>query len=164
MQQDKAKNKIIVWLNRLEDNIVILLLTSILIFAVTQVLLRNLFDSGIVWGENLLRILVLWLGLAGAIVASRQGKQIRIDVLSQFLSDKNKLHIKRLSLLFTATVCLIVSFYSFEFTLLEYEAGSYAFEKVPSWLTIIIIPISFAIMSVKYLIKMFVFDLSGREK
>lgn len=164
MQQDNTKKKIVLWLNRFEDNIVIILLASILLFAITQVILRNFFDSGIVWGENLLRVLVLWLGLSGAIIATRQRKQIRVDVLSQFLPEKYKNNIKRLNLLFTAIVCLIVSYYSFEFTLLEYEAASLAFEKVPSWITIIIIPVSFLMMSIKYLIQIFIKETTGVKK
>ena len=142
VQKDKIKS--ISWLinsiHRIENNLVILLLASILIFAITQVILRNFFDSGIVWGESLLRILVLWLGLAGAIVASRQGKQLNIDVLSQYIPDRYKSYVKQLNFLFTALVCLTISYYSFEFTYLEYTEGSYAFEQVPAWLSISIIP------------------------
>ena len=155
VQKDKIKS--ISWLinsiHRIENNLVILLLASILIFAITQVILRNFFDSGIVWGESLLRILVLWLGLAGAIVASRQGKQLNIDVLSQYIPDRYKSYIKQLNFLFTALVCLTISYYSFEFTYLEYTEGSYAFEQVPAWLSISIIPIAFAMMSIKYILQ-----------
>ena len=155
VQKDKIKS--ISWLinsiHRIENNLVILLLASILIFAITQVILRNFFDSGIVWGESLLRILVLWLGLAGAIVASRQGKQLNIDVLSQYIPDRYKSYVKQLNFLFTALVCLTISYYSFEFTYLEYTEGSYAFEQVPAWLSISIIPIAFAMMSIKYILQ-----------
>lgn len=163
MQQDNQKNKYIVWVNQLEDSIVILLLATILLFAINQVLLRNFFDSGIVWSENLLRVLVLWLGLAGSLVATRQAKQIRIDVLSQYIPKKYKPYIKRLTLLFTAIICLIISYFSFEFTILEYQASSIAFEKVPAWLTILIIPISFSIMSLKYVIQLFLIKSSGNK-
>lgn len=155
VRQDKIKriNQLIEFIHRIENNLVILLLASILAFAIMQVVLRNFFDSGIVWGESLLRILVLWLGLAGAIVASRQGKQLNIDVLSQYIAERYKIYIKKLNFLFTALVCLIISYYSFEFTLLEYQDGNFAFEKVPAWITISIIPIAFAMMSIKYLLQ-----------
>ena len=155
VQKDKIKsiNWLINSIHRIENNLVILLLASILIFAITQVILRNFFDSGIVWGESLLRILVLWLGLAGAIVASRQGKQLNIDVLSQYIPDRYKSYVKQLNFLFTALVCLTISYYSFEFTYLEYTEGSYAFEQVPAWLSISIIPIAFAMMSIKYILQ-----------
>ena len=164
MQQDNNKNKYIVWINQVEDYIVILLLASILLFAINQVVLRNFFDSGLVWGENLLRVLVLWLGLAGSIVATRQSKQIRIDVLSQYLPKKYKPVIKRLTILFTAIICLIISYFSFEFTILEYQSSSIAFEKVPAWITILIIPVSFLIMALKYLIVFFSSNSMSNEK
>lgn len=155
VQQDKIKgiNQFINFIHRIENNLVILLLVSIIVFAITQVILRNFFDSGIVWGESLLRILVLWLGLAGAIVASRQGKQLNIDVLSQYIPERYKVYVKQLNYVFTALVCLTISYYSFEFTWLEYQDGSFAFEKIPAWITISIIPIAFAMMSIKYLLQ-----------
>lgn len=156
VQQDKIKviNQLIKFIHSIENNLVILLLASIIILAITQVMLRNFFDSGIVWGDSLLRILVLWLGLAGAIVASRQGKQLNIDVLSQYVPDRYKTYIKQLNFLFTALVCIIISYYSFEFTWLEYQDGNFALEKIPAWLTISIIPVAFAMMSIKYLLQL----------
>ncbi|MFK5949615.1 MAG: TRAP transporter small permease [Methylococcales bacterium] len=129
-------------------------MSSILVFAVTQIILRNFFDSGFVWGNSLLRILVLWLGLAGAILASRSGKQISIDVLSQFLSDSYKIIVQKLNYLFAAVICMIISYYSLLFVYLEYQDASIAFENIPAWLTESIIPIGFAVMGIKYLVKL----------
>jgi len=73
------------FLYRVENGILVVLLLSMLAMAVFQIVLRNLFESGIVWGDILVRILVLWVGLAGAMVASRKGNHINIDILSRYL-------------------------------------------------------------------------------
>lgn len=154
MQQDNRKqNTFLVWLYRIEDGIVAFLLSSIFLFAVFQIILRNFFSSGFVWGDSLLRVLVLWLSLAGAIVASRQGRQINIDVLSRFVPQKYKPSIHNLNFIFAACVCLIISYFSFQFVLLEYQDATIAFGKVPAWLTESIIPFGFAVMAAKYLSK-----------
>lgn len=153
MQQDN--NIFLRILHRIEDIIVSILLFSILIFAVVQIILRNGFDNGIIWGDSLLRILVLWLGLVGAIVASRSDKQISIDVLSQFLMGKTKKLAEIFNNLFAGLVCLTISYFSFLFVQLEYQDAIIAFANVPAWITESIIPIGFLIMGIKYLTKMF---------
>ncbi len=69
-------------LHRAEDGLLALLLAVMIVLAGTQILMRNLFDSGFVWIDPLLRVLVLWFGLIGATVATRHNKHIRIDLLS----------------------------------------------------------------------------------
>lgn len=154
MQQDNnILNKFIFWLYRIEDIIVTSLLSAILLFAIMQIILRNFFESGFIWGDSLLRILVLWLGLAGAIMACRKDKQISIDVLYQFIPEKYKYTIQNINFLFASIICLVISYYSLLFVIIEYQDSTIAFEKVPAWITESIIPIGFAIMSVKYFIK-----------
>ena len=44
---------------RLEDGVLVGLLLLLISIAVLQILLRNLFDSGVYWGDFLVRILLL---------------------------------------------------------------------------------------------------------
>lgn len=140
-------------IHKIEDWIVVILLASIITFALAQIILRNVFDDGFVWAESLLRVLVLWLGLFGALLAARNTKQINIDVLSKYMSGRLKNYIACMNNMFAAIICIIISYYSIEFLKLEYEASSYAFEKVPFWITASVIPISFFIMSSRYALK-----------
>jgi len=59
-QSSSQNSKFIIWLYRIEDLIVSFILFSILFFAVLQIILRNVFENGLIWGDSLLRILVLW--------------------------------------------------------------------------------------------------------
>jgi len=157
VKQSKLRdNKLIIWINKIENFIVSFLLFSILLFSVFQIILRNVFGSGIIWSDSLLRISVLWLGLIGAIIASRHGKQISIDVLSQFLSTRSKATIEKINYMLTAIICLIISYYSAQFVYLEYQDATIAFANIPSWLTEIIIPVSFFVMSIKYLTQLII--------
>ncbi|MCW8933512.1 MAG: TRAP transporter small permease [Gammaproteobacteria bacterium] len=144
-------NKIINVLHILEDVIVSLILITMILFSLYQIFMRNFMDSGFIWGDHFLRILVLWLGLVGAILASRKGKQISIDVLSQFIPSPYKSYIKKFNLLFSAVICLLISYYSYQFVYLEYKDATIAFESIPAWLTQAIIPVGFFIMSLKYI-------------
>lgn len=155
MQQDKIIIKLGNYIKTLEEVIVTTLLSSILILAIIQIILRNIFNDGLLWGESLLRVLVLWLGMAGAILATHQGKQINIDVLSQFLTTRYRCYFRKLSHLFVSIVCMIISYYSFIFVVYEYELGSYALKNIPAWLAESVIPVSFFIMGIRYLINIF---------
>ena len=53
-----------------------------------QILLRNFFDSGIDWADPLLRLLVLWVGMQGAMLATHYDKHIRIDLVSRFIPEQ----------------------------------------------------------------------------
>lgn len=162
MKQSKIYNhKLLFWIDRIENFIVSLLLFSILLFALSQIVLRNVFGSGLIWGDSLLRISVLWLGLIGAIIASRHGKQISIDVLTQFLSNRSKQIIEKINFLLSASICLLVSYYSAKFVYLEYQDSSIAFANIPAWVTEIIIPISFLVMGFKYLAQLIIKNKSS---
>ncbi len=127
-----------------------LLLFGAILLASTQIFMRNFFDSGIFWADSALRILVLWIGMIGAMFASRNKKHIRIDVLSQYLPEPVRNIVWRFTELATAVICGIVAWYSIEFIQFEYEDGMMAFANVPVWLAESIIPFAFVVMSLRY--------------
>ena len=137
---------------KIEDGILIGLLLLMILIAVLQIFLRNLFDSGILWGDPLVRVLVLWIGLIGAMIASRNNHHISIDVISRYLPD----HIKKLTNLvisiFTFLICAIMAYYSLVFVMMEKNDGLIAFATIPAWVCESIIPIAFAIISFRYII------------
>jgi C4-dicarboxylate transporter DctQ subunit len=138
------------FLLRLEESLLVIILLSTIIFAVSQIFLRNFFHSGIPWADSLVRILVLWLGLIGAMIASRDHRHIKIDILSRFLSPPYQLRLRRFTDSITAIVCFIVAWYAFVFVRIEYQDGMQAFENVPVWMAEAIIPIGFFIMATRY--------------
>ncbi|NNK86423.1 MAG: TRAP transporter small permease [Desulfobacterales bacterium] len=138
------------FLYRVENGILVLILLSILAMAILQILMRNLFESGIVWGDILVRILVLWVGLVGAMVASRQGNHINIDILTRYLPKQAKNAIKSAVEFFTAAVCSVAAFYTLRLVKIEFAEGGMAFAQVPIWLCEAIIPIAFIVIALRY--------------
>jgi len=156
--------RVIGLINKFENGLVIFFLFSILILAIFQIVLRNLFDSGLIWGDTLLSILVLWLGLTGSIVACREQKQINIDVFSQYIPEKYKIYVKNAGLIFAAFICIVISYYSFIFIKGEFLSGEYAFANIPVWLTESIIPFAFFVMGIRYFLQSVVFESGNRNK
>ena len=139
-------------LSMVEDGLLIGLLSMMILLAAGQVILRNVFGISLVWGDPGARTLVLWVGLLGAMSASRTHKHISMDVLSRWLPDQAR----RLSLaligLFTASVCGVVAYHAGRFVAMDYEAGLLAFAAVPAWVVELILPLGFTIMAVRYLL------------
>jgi TRAP-type C4-dicarboxylate transport system permease small subunit len=143
-------------INRVEDAILVGLLLLMIVMAVLQIFLRNFFGSGIVWSEVLVRVLVLWVGLIGAMVASRQGNHINIDIMNRYLSGRAKIVVKFVVELFTALICIVVAYYSLEFVQMEFVDGGESFAKVPIWLCESIIPFAFMVISLRYFLLSFI--------
>ena len=75
-------------LGNLEKWVLVLLLGFLTAFAVTQIILRNFFSTGFVWGDDLLRHGVLWISFLGAARATLERKHIRIDILPRILTGR----------------------------------------------------------------------------
>ena len=134
----------------MEDTLLVGLLLLMIFLAVVQIFLRNLFDSGIFWADPMIRILVLWIGLVGAMIASRNNHHISIDVISRYLPDQAKKLATLVISVFTSVICAIMARVSLEFVLMERVDGMTAFGTVPVWVCESIIPAAFAIISVRY--------------
>ena len=146
------ENLLIRWLYRLEDGLLILALLAMIGMAVLQILLRVLFHTGIVWGNELVRVLVLWLGLIGATVATRNNKHIRIDLLSKLFSRNTHRLIQSVIGQISAWTCLVIAWYGFKWIQMDFADGVTSFAGIPAWMLEVIIPVTFALIGLRYLI------------
>ena len=150
-RQSSVVSRVLKLTAQLEDGILVLLLSVMIILGITQIVLRNLFHSGILWGDACLRVLVLWVGLLGAVAATRDDKQITVDVLSRMLPQRWRSAVRVLTDLFTATVSALVAWYGWQMMLVDYEFATLAFAKVPAWVCQLVVPVAFAIIAVRHL-------------
>ena len=138
-------------IERIEDVLLPSLFILTLLLAVLQIVLRNIFNVGIVWADPLLRILVLWLGMFGAMYATRKNRHISIDVIKHYLNPQSKQIVQRLTNICSSVICLVCFYFSVPYMILEYKDGSKAFSQVPLWLTESIIPVALLIMALRFL-------------
>jgi TRAP-type C4-dicarboxylate transport system permease small subunit len=140
-------------LRRVEDGVLALLLGAMIVLAPLQILLRGALASGITWVDPLLRALVLWLGLLGALAASRDQWQISIDVVSRVLSGRALAAAGIATGLFTAAVAGLVAFHAARFTIDELRFGSVAFAEIPVWVLASVIPFAFSAIALRHLLR-----------
>ncbi len=149
-QGEEERGSILQALYRLEDIFLALLLGAMIVLAPLQIFLRNFFDAGISWADPLLRVLVLWVGLMGAVAASRSDRHIRIDAASKLLSPLAATILGIVTGSFTAVVAGVVSWNSGRFVADELEFGSTAFSDIPAWMFEIVIPVAFGLIALRY--------------
>lgn len=135
-----------------EDALLVLLLTAMIAIAGAQILLRNLFDSAILWADPLLRVAVLWVGMIGAMVATRYDKQITIDAVSRFVPQHWKFRMRVVTDLFTAAVSAVVAWSAYRLMLADRADGGLAIAFVPVWICELILPVAFAVIALRYVL------------
>ena len=65
------------FLSRAEELLLVLFLGVMVVMVLAQILLRNLYQSGILGGDELVRHLVLWIAFFGAGIATRSSAHVK---------------------------------------------------------------------------------------
>lgn len=151
----KAFVKLHQWLLKAETWLLMLVLLSLIVIAVAQILLRNLFDAGLLWADAYTRISVLWLALIGAMVGSRQRNHLAIDAFVRFLPPRWKGSISRITNAFTGLICFVAAWFAVDFVRQESEYPDIAFAIVPNWWCEAIIPLAFVVIALRYSVAVF---------
>jgi TRAP-type C4-dicarboxylate transport system permease small subunit len=136
----------------IEDTLLVAILTLMVALAGAQIALRNLFDTGLLWADPALRVMVLWVGMIGAMVATRFDKQISVDAVSRFLSPQWRARVRVLTDLFTAAVSAMVAWHALRLVLDDKAAGSTVFASVPVWVCETVLPLAFGVIALRYLL------------
>lgn len=134
-----------------ENAVLVALLAVLVILAAGQILLRQL-DVAITWGDPLARLLVLWIGVFGAVAASRGNEHIAIDALTRYLPPRLQTVSGALVGLFTAGVSAVLAYEAARFVGFEYEGRTAALGGVPAWVLALVLPLGFALIAVRYAI------------
>ena len=137
-------------LGRVEKYLVGVMLAVMILLAFLQILLRNVFSTGISWGDPLVRYLVLWVGFVGASLATKEGKHITIEIFSKWSSGNTGQYLKAASDLVSAFVCGLLTFAGWTFVQNEAQMGATTFLKIPAWVPQIIIPVTFALITIRF--------------
>jgi TRAP-type C4-dicarboxylate transport system permease small subunit len=140
-------------LGRIAENAALVLtLSAMILLGTTQIILRNFFASGFGWADEALRLMVLWVAMFGAVVASREHRHITIDVLSRILPDNAKAWVAIIVDALTAAITLILAWYSWVFVADSYEYQDRVLNDLPAWLFQSVLPIAFLLMAYHYVI------------
>lgn len=140
------------WLHRLEDGLLALLALALVGIAGAQIVLRFFADSGFSWADSLMRTLVLWLAMLGALAASRQNKHLGMDALTHSMPQLGKQLARTLAFLFAAAICVWCAYLAYDLVQLEWQSPSEGSGTLPGWVVLLILPVAFAGMAIRFAI------------
>lgn len=130
---------------------IVLMMVVLVLFSLYQIILRNFFFTGVIWGDNLLRHLVLWIGFLGACRATAEGKHIQIELHALIPEGPLRSLLSLVRIIFLAAVCAALFYASWGFVINERTAGDLAFLRIPYWWLETIFPVSFLVMTLRSL-------------
>ncbi len=138
---------------RVAENIaLVVLLGGMALFAFGQIVLREIFETGIIWADEFVRLLVLWLAMVGSIAAARDNRHIRIDAISHLLPDRAIGVIRIIVDLFTAAVCVTVAWHTWRYLQLEIEFEDTVLLDTPAWIAHMIVPFAMALTGYRFVV------------
>lgn len=137
-------------LRAIEDGVLTVLVVALIVLAGGQIVARLAFDAGLLWADDLLRVLVLWTALVGAMAAAREDKHLAVDVVARFASGVPRRIARFVTQGFAAAICAVMMVYCWQLVALEREGGAVAFLGVPTWTTQLILPFAFAVMMLRF--------------
>lgn len=138
-------------MTRIEDFLIALFLALMVVMVLMQIVMRNLFQSGIPGGEDFIRHLVLWIAFIGAGVATRSKSHVRIDVLTHLVKGDLKKLLDAVAELFAFVVCVVLMIASCQFVWIEFQNQDHSsFFNLPVWAMQTVIPFGYLIIASRF--------------
>jgi TRAP-type C4-dicarboxylate transport system permease small subunit len=142
------------FLARLEDGVLILILVGMVLLAFIQIALRNIFGIGLIWIDPLVRQMLLWVTLAGAMVATRDHNHITVDAISRHLPPgRIKSAAGFICDTFATIVCALLTYSTFRVFHMEFldPVGGHIMTGFPLWASLLTLPTAFGVMTIRFL-------------
>ncbi len=140
--------------NAIEKNILLLSLTTMVIVAFTQVVMRYVFNNSLSWSEEFLRYLFIWFSWIGVSAGLKDNEHLRVELLSTsfikrgFLKSNEILQII-VSLIWLATT-LIVVYYGYQVvsSQMNLKVVTPAM-RIPVWIGYLSVPVCSLIVGIR---------------
>ena len=134
-------------IEHLEEGLMALLLASMTLLAFTQVVLRYVFNSGLIWALETNFYLFGWLIVLGASYAVRVHSHIGVDVVVKLLPQGPRRIVGLVAITGCIAYALIMLYGGWNYVERLHQLGIEA-EDIPieRWILTIILPIGFALV------------------
>jgi TRAP-type C4-dicarboxylate transport system permease small subunit len=135
----------------LEAALAVFGLMLMLLLAFVQLIARNFFDTGFPTADTLLRYLVLLVSFLGAVMAVREQRHIKIDLLVVSVPEKWRPWLDTLLSLISAAVCGTLCWAAGRF----WRTGWQVAAPTEKWVAALalILPISFGLLCLEFALR-----------
>ena len=141
------------WVNKFEEIFISLALLAATCLVFLNVVLRA-FGGGIIWSEELVRYLIIWVTFIGSSVCIREGTHVGIDLLLQIMSGRIKWVLAFIIYLIAILFSILFITYSIEFVQFTSAKNQLAPSlSIPMFVVYIVLPVSGLLMVLRYVQK-----------
>ncbi|MBI2398245.1 MAG: TRAP transporter small permease subunit [Xanthomonadales bacterium] len=140
--------------NTIENWLIATLALALVLLSGLQIVLR-LLEHGLVWLDPLLRVLVIWVALLGAVAAARQDKHISLDLVGRFLHGRGLRVARLFAFGFAALAAFALLRASLGLIEMDRESGTTLFGSVPTWWAELILPVAFGLLGLRFVLRAF---------
>lgn len=139
-------------LDRLEEIIVSITIAIATVLSFIEVVLRYVFDSSLGFTQELVIYLLITAGLIGASMGIRSKVHIGVDVIVKQFPFPLQKGIKLAVLTTCIAFCIIITFLGIQQVQILMDFGQVTPEmEIPYYVPLLIIPISFGLMSIRFI-------------
>ncbi len=153
---EKAFRAVRRWVDRIERLILTVLVTGMVGLSTLQILLRNVWHTGLNWAEPLLGMALLWLTMLGALAAAGLGRHLSIDLAAALLPRRWSVGLGRVTAIFAAVVCGLLAWAAGRYVGFQHEMDATILLGWPVWKYDMAIPVVFWLMVLRFAIRAFV--------
>jgi TRAP-type C4-dicarboxylate transport system permease small subunit len=147
----RSSGKFNMTVTRIEDFLIALFLTLMVVMVLMQIFMRNIMQSGIPGADDFIRHIVLWIAFIGAGVATRSKSHVRIDVLTHLVKGNARKYLDGVVDLFSCAVCVILMAASCQFVWIEFQSqGHSSFFNLPVWTLQTIMPLGYLVIAIRF--------------
>ncbi len=146
------------WLSRVEDLLDLVaafFIVFLMMFAVTQVISRKLFNYPL-WGYiDIVEIVMVTFAFLGISYCQRLGGHIRMELVVRQLRGRALWLFEILGTIVALGIILVLLWYGFTFFLRAYQLGDSTIDReIILWPAKLVIPIAFAVLTARLLIQL----------
>lgn len=139
------------WVRRVEEVLFAVILLGMIVAGLIPIFSRRFLPVGLTWPDPFTRQMVLWVALLGAGAATQERSHIAVDAVTHFLPQRGRSVVQALTHLGSAVLCGAFACFSVAFVkdIAEFEGAKVAFLGMREWWLALILPISFALLTLR---------------
>jgi len=142
-------------LNRVEDALLVTVLSASVLIIFWQVIRRYVFNSSLSWSEEIARFMFIWISWLGISLGQGKGQHISVTLLTDRLKGRLQNAVLVFSDLITFAISLVVLWYGYVVMVQTMHQGtSSAALNIPMYLIFMAVPFSSFLMCARLIITM----------
>jgi C4-dicarboxylate transporter DctM subunit len=132
-----------------ENLVLVIALAAMLLLPVTEILLRNIFKTGISGSSAIVQHLTLIVGMLGGAIAARDRRLLALSPVQKLLKGRALAAAHVFSSGFAATICFFLSLASVKYVLEVKPLGKILVYGIPVWVIQLFLPLGFGLITVR---------------